>query len=207
MGKQNKPTSQSFTLSSSLPTTTTNVAGPTSFSAIRQDADLWYRIHVLMYDLSNVTIDPSSEKRISATTHELYISEPYFLDSEAKKICTALIDVDDVIEKTKKEEEEAVDNTFVLSSKDDVTVEEMIHHFLSDFFDKRKASGDARPCGPHDMVPIYGRVFGIQKEELKDERFLSRLRRSGIGDLKGKETTISNVKSENEGKRQKRKHS
>lgn len=197
MGRRNKATFQSFTPPSSLPTTT-NVAGPTSFSAIRQDADLWYRIHVLMYDLSNVTIDPSSERRISATTHELYISEPYFLDSEAKKICTALIDVDDVIDRG----EEAVDNTSVLSK--DVTVEEMIHHFLSDFFDKRKASGDARPCGPHDMVPIYGRVFGIQKEELKDERFLSRLRRSGIGDLKSKETTISNVKSENEGKRRKK---
>ena len=198
MGKRNKSTFHSFTSPSSLPTTT-NVAGPTSFSTIRQDADLWYRIHVLMYDLSNVTIDPSSERRISATTHELYISEPYFLDSEAKRICTAVIDVDDVIERG---EEEAVDNTSVLSK--DVTVEEMIHYFLSDFFDKRKASGDARPCGPHDMVPIYGRVFGIQKEELKDERFLSRLRRSGIGDLKGKETTISNVKSENEGKRRKK---
>ena len=197
MGKRNKTTFQSFTPPSSLPTTT-NVAGPISFSAIRQDADLWYRIHVLMYDLSNVTIDFNSERRISATTHELYISEPYFLDSEAKKICTALIDVDDVIDRKEK----TVDNTSVLSK--DVTVEEMIHHFLSDFFDKRKSSGDARPCGPHDMVPIYGRVFGIQKEELKNDRFLSRLRRSGIGDLKSKETTISNVKSENEGKRRKK---
>lgn len=149
-----------------------------------------------MYDLNNVTIDFSSKRRISATTHELYISEPYFLDSEAKKICTALIDVDDVIERR----EEAIDNTSVLSKN--VTVKETIHHFLSDFFDKRKASGDARPCGPHDMIPIYGRVFGIQKEELKNERFLSRLRRSGIGDLKGKETIISNVKSE--GKRRKK---
>ncbi len=32
------------------------------------------------------------------------------------------------------------------------------------------------------MVPIYGRVFGIENGELKDERFLSRLRRSGLGD-------------------------
>ena len=109
-----------------------------------------------------------------------------------------LIDVDDVIDR----EEKAVDNTFVLSKN--VTVEKMIHHFLFDFFDKHKASGDARPCGPHDMVPIYGRVFGIQKEELKNERFLNRLRRSGIGDLKSKESTISNVKSENEDKRRKK---
>ena len=141
-----------------------------------------------MYDLSNAIIDFNSERRIFATTHELYINESYFLNSEAKKICTILIDVDDVVDRGKEKK---------------VTMTEMIHHFLSDFFDKRKASGDARSCEPHDMVPIYGRVFEIQKEELKNERFLSRLRRSGIGDLKSKEAT-KNVKSENEGKRRKK---
>ena len=37
----------------------------------------------------------------------------------------------------------------------DATVEEVIQTRLSNFFNKRKASGDARPCGPHDMLPIY----------------------------------------------------
>lgn len=63
-----------------------------------------------------------------------------------------------------------------------VTLEEAIYDRLSSFFDKHKASGDARPCRPHDMDPIYGDVFEIPKEKLEDERFLARLRRSGLGD-------------------------
>ena len=31
------------------------------------------------------------------------------------------------------------------------------------------------------MVPIYGRVFGVRKEELGDGRLMGRLRRCGVG--------------------------
>lgn len=85
-----------------------------------------------------------------------------------------------------------------------VTVEEAIHHRLIDFLDKRKASGDATPCGPHEMVPIYGGIFEIQVEELKDERFLSRLRRSGLRDSRSKEETTAMGKGEKYGKGQRK---
>lgn len=165
----------------------------TTLSTLRQDADLWFRIHVLLYDLSNIAIDLNSEKRVSSTTHELYISEPYFTDAEATRIRTALVD------------DAQSASQFGAGFDKDVTVEEAIHSSLSDFFDKRNASGDARPCGPHDMVPVYGRVLGIQKDELKDERFLSRLRRSGLGlgDLQGQEQTASKSKGKNDGKKPK----
>ena len=88
-----------------------------------------------------------------------YISEPYFTNSEAIRICTAIVDgicgyTDIVIHK-------------------DATVEEVIHAKLSNFFNKRKAtrSGDARPCGPHDVLPIYLSIFGIGTEGLKDDHF------------------------------------
>lgn len=61
-----------------------------------------------------------------------------------------------------------------------MTIEEAIKSSLKNFFEKRRASGDARPCGPHDMGPIYRAVFGITKEDLKDEKFLSRLSRAGL---------------------------
>lgn len=64
----------------------------------------------------------------------------------------------------------------------EVTVEEAIHQRLANFFEKRRASGDSRPCGPHDMAPIYFSVFGIRKEEMQDRRFLSRVKRSGLKD-------------------------
>ena len=74
--------------------------------------------------------------------------------------------------------------------KESKTVEEAIKEMLAGFFDKRRASGDSRPCGPHDMAPIYEKVFNIESSELRDERFLSRLRRSGLGDSLPKENEI-----------------
>ena len=171
----------------------------TNLSVLRQELELWYRLHVLLYDLNNVANDPSSEKRICSTTNELYISEPYFTDSEAIRIRTAIVDgildeADEAIDAATNVTAEAEEGeTTAISKSDstsstlnnDATVEEVIHNRLSSFFNKRKASGDARPCGPHDMLPIYLSVFSVGKEGLKDDRFLSRLRRSGLGDSAG----------------------
>ncbi|THW14707.1 hypothetical protein D6D25_07229 [Aureobasidium pullulans] len=152
---------------------------------LQKTHDLWYKIHVLLYDLCNIATDHTSESRTLATTDELYISAPYFTPSEA-----ALIKSTQILPPTLSElpefeeleydetESETVGAVPLLS--DPITIEEAIKGCLQNFFEKRRASGDARPCGPHDMGPIYLAAFGIAKEELKDEKFLSRLRRSGL---------------------------
>jgi hypothetical protein len=66
-------------------------------------------------------------------------------------------------------------------------VEDAIKERLAGSFDKRRVSGDSRPCGPHDMAPIYESVFNVKHSELEDAQFLSRLRRSGLGDSTEKE--------------------
>jgi hypothetical protein len=83
-----------------------------------------------------------------------------------------------------------------------MSIEAAIKSCLQNFFEKRRASGDARPCGPHDMGPIYQAVFGITKEDLKNEKFLSRLRRTGLGQSKEKEKNASESVS---GKQKKKK--
>jgi hypothetical protein len=72
-----------------------------------------------------------------------------------------------------------------------MSIEAAIKSCLQNFFEKRRASGNARPCGPHDLGPIYQAVFGITKEDLKNEKFLSRLRRTGLGQSKEKEKNAS----------------
>ena len=189
----------------------------TTISVLRQELELWYRLHVLLYDLNNVANDPSSEKRICSTTNELYISEPYFTDSEAIRIRTAIADgivdnTDEAIDAATNIAAEAEgERTTTVSKSDktstldkDATVEEVIHTRLTNFFDKRKASGDARPCGPHDMLPIYLSVFGVGKEGLKDDRFLSRLRRSGLGDFQSMEGNRAEHQSMKSGKGKKK---
>ncbi|CAL8583706.1 hypothetical protein XPA_009326 [Xanthoria parietina] len=169
MGKHNNPLIRPNTALSDVPMRPT-----TMLSDIRSKRDLWYRIQVLLHDLSNVGHDLYSEKRLSVTTNELYISAPYFSEAEATQILSTLIE------------------TSILSDEDSIahspknltaSIQDTIHQRLAKFFDKRKASGDSRPCGPHDMLPIYLDVFKLQKQDLKDEKFLGRLRRSGLGDF------------------------
>ena len=158
-----------------------------TLSCLREDSDLWYRIHVLLYDLSKVARDSQSEKRLSLTLHPLYISEPYFSDSESTRILQAIID--DPIATSPPNI--SGDNDSMTLTKEP-TIEQAIYDKMTNFLNKRKASGDARPCGPHDLVPIYGAIFGIAKDKLEDERFLVRLRRSGLGTTPNKEETAAN---------------
>ncbi|CAD0089242.1 unnamed protein product [Aureobasidium mustum] len=60
-------------------------------AALQMNKDLWYKIHVLLYDLCNIATDRAAESRTLATTDELYISAPYFTPEEATLIKTTNI--------------------------------------------------------------------------------------------------------------------
>ena len=66
-------------------------ASITSLSDNWQEFDLWYRIEVLLYDLSNLAANPLSANHTSSTTHELYIGELYFTEPEAARLWFALV--------------------------------------------------------------------------------------------------------------------
>jgi hypothetical protein len=167
--------------------------------ALQANTDLWYKIHVLLYDLCNIATDRAAESRTLATTDELYISAPYFTPDEAVLIKQTLVSPPTLQEIPEFEQLEYEQDTIeedtlpaglitieeAASPVSLITIEEAIKSCLVNFFEKRRASGDARPCGPHDMGPIYLAVFGISKAELKDEKFLSRLRRAGLPRLDG----------------------
>jgi hypothetical protein len=182
----------------------TDQATPTNKTTLldlQTDANLWYKVHVLIYDLCYIKSDRASESRTLCTTDELYISGPYFTPSEAAMVKGA------VLEPSRKPEETTdTDDSPKLESltlkREPKTVEESIKERLAGFFDKRRVSGDSRPCGPHDMVPIYESVFNIKHSELEDAQFLSRLRRSGLGDSTEKEKET--LKKEKKGKKSRR---
>jgi hypothetical protein len=148
---------------------------------LRADRDLWYRICVLIYDLRNLAKDNNAENRILCTTDELYISTPYFSSDEAARIKVAMIESTLPYPTPPSELEGWADELDELPPPPQATsIEHAITISLANFFEKRRASGDPRPCGPHDMAPIYQRVFGVDRTKIEDERFLSRLRRSGL---------------------------
>ncbi|KAM0270965.1 hypothetical protein ACHAPA_003034 [Fusarium lateritium] len=144
----------------------------TTTSAIAKDPILGYRVRVLLYDFLNVMKDPNSEKRINSTTNEYYISGPYFDETQATTLKAAIIDVD-------LGESDKADNLDQVSYQGQ-SFETAVRALLSSFIDKRRASGDTRPCGPHHLGPMYAKLFGIDMDELKDAKFLGRLRRAGL---------------------------
>ncbi|KAK2591918.1 hypothetical protein QQS21_010392 [Conoideocrella luteorostrata] len=161
----------------------------TTTSAVAADPMLGYKIRVLLHDFLNVTKDPNSARRIDSTTHELYISTPYFDDSQAVLIKAALVDISvskhnptatatEYAQTASDTEEDGAKSS--MTGLEGQTFETAVQALLSNFIDKRRSSGDTRPCGPHHLAPMYACLFGIELEELNNEKFLGRLRKAGV---------------------------
>lgn len=157
---------------------------PRTTSALKSDPVLGYKIRVLLHDFRAMPKDKASEERMSAMTDAVYIGGPYFTPDEATQIKDAVIDhamppMDEPNDQADDAEEDSAGHP-VPEHVQPTTVEDAIHARMARFHDKRRASGDARPCGPHDMAPLYEAVFGILPDEMRDEKFLARLRRQGL---------------------------
>ena len=62
-----------------------------------------------------------------------------------------------------------------------------------------EASGNARPCGPHDMAPVYEKVFETDRATLEDEDFWSSVRRFGFTWFGGSEAGCKARESKEQG--------
>ncbi len=179
-------------MSTSIGNTVRHTTSKITLFELREHENIWYKLKVLIYDFSNIKNDSASVARLERTVDEVYISEPYFTFSEASLVKNTLAkrcldetgEAEELESSTVSETIASAQETRMKDGPPSVgeveTIEEAIKRRMSAFYDKRNASGDFRPCGPHDMVPVYLTVFGIDKRELMDERFLGRLKRSGI---------------------------
>lgn len=175
MAKKATSTKTPGTMSKS---STESVSAPTTTSAMTADPNIGYKLRVLLYDFRHISKDHASQRRISMTTDPLYISGPYFTADEAASLKGVIVDT----WKPTYDPDSYEDCDVDIPEKHDtpMSVQETIEGCLERSFEKRRASGDSRPCGPHDMAPVYEAVFGIGKAELEEEGFLGRLRRSGL---------------------------
>lgn len=184
MGKANRRSNKgSNPAPESVTAASTSTPRLTSTTAIAADPTLGYKIRVLLYDFQNITKDPSSERRINSTTDEHYISGPYFDDGQARMVKAAIVDADlPKYDPTISGDTDGENADEALESRglEGQTLDEAIRTSLNRFIDKRRASGDARPCGPHHLAPLYASLFGIKMEEIQDSKFLGRLRRAGV---------------------------
>ncbi|KAK2779692.1 C6 transcription factor [Colletotrichum kahawae] len=170
---------------------TSSLAAQCTTSGVRDDPTLGFKIRALLHDLSNLAKDPAAARRLNNTTDEHYISGPYFSTEEAKAVKEAIVDVEfnshldpnAQYEYSVTNEPQPNDGEVGVSSVSRVrgqTVDAAIRMIMDNFLEKRKSSGDARPCGPHDLAPVYLGLFGIAVADLQDHKFMSRLVRSGV---------------------------
>ncbi|RAK95623.1 uncharacterized protein BO80DRAFT_469240 [Aspergillus ibericus CBS 121593] len=121
---------------------------------------LWYRIHVLIFDLQNFNT-PSSNKRLEKVVDPSFVGKPYFSPEEADKIKQTVVD--------------ANGKTF------SQMVEEALNERLERRQKKRVESGDFRVCAAHDLAPIMGRALGIDLKQMeKDKEFATLAETKGL---------------------------
>lgn len=122
--------------------------------------DLWYRIHVFLFDLQNYNERNDSKKRLEEAGANLsYIGMPYFDTREAAAIRNA--------------------------ENDGRAVSQILETGLQERFErrsgKRVGSEDYRVCAAHDLAPILGQALRIDYRRLsKDIAFRKLLDKHGL---------------------------
>ncbi|PVH77090.1 hypothetical protein DL98DRAFT_495968, partial [Cadophora sp. DSE1049] len=133
---------------------------PPTVADLRNDNELWYKLHVFIYDLRNFREAPKSQERLDSIADSSCIGLPYFTSSEAQTI-------------------KATMNPNLKSLE--VVIEETLNERLERRFKKREESGDFRVCAAHDLAPILEKALGINSRDLaRDKGFLEVMGRCGL---------------------------
>lgn len=120
---------------------------------------LWYRIHVLLFDLQHFNQRPDSKERLENVVDPSYIGAPYFTAEEAI----------------------VVKNTRIRDKILSEIIENELNERLNRRNKKRVESGDYRVCAAHDLAPIIGSSLAIDLKRLeKDKTFLRLLNTKGL---------------------------
>lgn len=135
---------------------------PASIEDLKSQPSLWYKIHVLVYDLRNFQENPKAQARLDTVQDILYIGMPYFDPIEAQQLKTCIVDATNNI-------------TFETLIKD--TLRERLERRAK----KRADSEDYRVCAAHDLAPIFEKAFNIKPKDLQtNTEFLTILDRSQL---------------------------
>ena len=131
-----------------------------SIPELKMDSNIWYKIHVLLYDLRHFEQSNVSQSRLETVVDPLYLGEPYFSPDEAEKIQGVCLDRDKTLP---------------------VLIQETLNERLGRRMKKRVESGDYRVGAAHDVAPILEKALGIKPKDLeRDQIFLDAIAANGL---------------------------
>ncbi|KAF7179288.1 hypothetical protein CNMCM7691_008221 [Aspergillus felis] len=143
---------------------------------------LWYRLHVLLFDLQHFNQRPDSRGRLETVTDLSYIGSPYFTDDEAT----------------------AIKNTVVHGKTLAQIIEQELQERLERRNKKRVDSGDFRVCAAHELAPILAGALCMNLKQLdRDKRFALLISSRGLdlGDEKWEGLAAKSFAPKNKRKR------
>ncbi|QDS73976.1 hypothetical protein FKW77_008426 [Venturia effusa] len=134
---------------------------PCSIADLQQNKSVWYKIHVLIYDLRHFHEADMSYDRLAQVADRSYIDAPYFTPKEA----------------------EMVRNTRVRGKK---TLEMVVEKTLMEGLEKwKKGSVESGDCAARDLAPVLERLFGIDPMRLdRDTMFLALMGAYGLRSIR-----------------------
>ena len=131
-----------------------------SLSELKMNSNVWYKLHVLLYDLRHFEQIKVSHSRLETVIDPSYLGEPYFNQDEAEKIKGARLDGNKILS---------------------ALIEETLNERLNRRMKKRVESGDYRVCAAHDVAPILEKVLGIKPKDLeRNQAFLDKMSANGL---------------------------
>lgn len=114
--------------------------------------NLWYRSHVLIFDLRYFRADPWSEKRLNKVLDVHYLGAPYFTLEEAEEIKSMMVDKEHTLLQIM---EQTLDDKLNLK--------------------KRVDAADYRPCAAHDIAPLLEKAFNIKCKQMDKDKYFTEL--------------------------------
>ena len=127
---------------------------------LMMDSNIWYKIHVLLYDLRHFDESNVSRSRLETMIDPSYLGESYFNPDEAEKIKGTRLEGDRTMA---------------------ALIEETLNERLNRRIKKRAESGDYRVCAAHDVAPILEKALGIKPKDLKrNKAFLDTMSANGL---------------------------
>ena len=136
---------------------------------LKMDSNIWYKIHVLLYDLRHFHESNVSRFRLETVIDPSYLGEPYFNPDEAEKIKGARLEGDRTMA---------------------ALIEETLNERLDRRIKKRMESGDYRVCAAHDVAPILEKALSIKPKDLeRNKAFLDTMSANGLHLMPGEQWT------------------
>ena len=124
------------------------------------NGSVWYKLHVLLYDLRHFEQSNQSRSRLESVTDPSYLGEPYFNLSQAEMIKTIRVETDKTLA---------------------TIIEDTLNERLNRRMKKRVGSGDYRVCAAHDIAPCLEKLLGINPKNLeKNQAFVDTMTKYGL---------------------------